>query len=110
MKFFILTVFFLGIGIVSFAQSKPGASKSKKDSQTQAAASEKATTTTEKKDCTWVDANKDGLCDVCGSKECKGKAAATAPRKSGCSPSCPMLRECGKAEGTAPPKEDKKLD
>ncbi|MFO7613546.1 MAG: hypothetical protein R6W71_02800 [Bacteroidales bacterium] len=110
MKFFILTVFFLGIGIVSFAQSKSETRKTQKEAQSQTVAPDQVKTTSAKAECTWVDANKDGLCDICGSKECKSKAAATAPRKSGCSPSCPVIKECGKAESTAPAKEGKKED
>lgn len=110
MKFFILTVFFLGLGAISTAQSKADAPVAKKDAPAQISSGDQAKTTGASADCTWVDANKDGLCDICGSKECKGKAAATAPKKSGCSPSCPVIKECGKTESTVPAKDGKKED
>lgn len=105
-KFFILLVLFLGIGVASFAQTATSAPADKKDGSTQ------VTTTPAKSDCKWVDANGDGKCDTCGKteKECKAACgdAKGEPKKEGCSSSCPMYKECTGKEGSAPPKDGKK--
>ena len=56
-----------------------------------------------KKECTFVDQNKDSKCDVCGSTAdaCKKDAAAAANGKD-CS-KCPSAAECGDKKGEVVP-------
>jgi hypothetical protein len=59
-----------------------------------------------KSDCTFVDKNKDGKCDVCGSTAdaCK-KEAATAEKSGDCS-RCPSAAECGAKKGDVVPAKE----
>ncbi|MDD3737449.1 MAG: hypothetical protein GX622_01710 [Bacteroidales bacterium] len=56
-----------------------------------------------KSECTFVDKNKDGKCDVCGSTAdaCK-KESATATKSTDCS-KCPSAAECGDKKGEVVP-------
>lgn len=105
MKSFILIVLFLGIGMMSYAQSQSEAPAAKKD----APAIEHSKATGAKAECKWVDANNDGKCDACGmtASECKEKCAP-APKKSGCASTCPMSKSCGENKAVAEPKDGRK--
>ena len=115
-KFLFLIVLFLGISALTFAQSQSAAPVQSKDAPAVVASPDQAKTgecaghqtTATKADCKWVDANSDGICDICGSKDkdCKSKPAA-AP-KSGCAASCQYHKECGKSMGSSPAKDGKK--
>jgi hypothetical protein len=117
-KFFILVILFLGIGVISYAQTQTAAPTDKKDVPAQVAPEQGKTmdcpghqSTTAKADCKFVDANMDGKCDNCGKteKECKESCApAAAPKKEGCGASCPMHKSCGESTGTTPATEPKK--
>ena len=98
-------ILFLGIGAATYAQSEASAPADKKDApKAQIVTDQNATAKT---GCTWVDANNDGKCDNCGktAAECKEKCAP-APKKEGCSSSCPMHKECGQT--SSPSKDGKK--
>jgi hypothetical protein len=118
-KLFFLIVLFLGISALTYAQTATTAPAEKKDAPAAVSTPDQAKTgectghqtmgaTTE---CKFVDANSDGKCDKCGKTEkeckesCKSAPAATETKKEGCSPSCPMHKECGKATGTTEPKK-----
>jgi hypothetical protein len=111
-KFFLLVIFFLGIGAISYAQTQTAAPAEKKDAPAQVVTPEQGKTTEcaghqagAKAECKWVDADKDGKCDTCGKteKECKD-ACKPADQKSG----CPMQKECGKSGASCCPSKDGK--
>jgi hypothetical protein len=117
-KLFLLFVLFLGISAFTYAQTQTAAPAEKKDAPTVVTTPDQAKTgectghqTMGAKECKWVDANGDGKCDTCGKTEkecketCKHDAGAAEPKKEGCSPSCPMHKECGKSTGTTEPKK-----
>lgn len=59
-----------------------------------------------KSECTFVDKDKDGKCDVCGStaNACK-KDATTATKGTDCS-KCPSAAECGDKKGEVVPAKE----
>jgi hypothetical protein len=100
-KSFIIILILVAFGIAAMAQSQEAPAAAKKDVPAQTISADKAKTgdcaghqTSAKADCKWVDANNDGLCDVCGSKECKDKKQTAAP-KSGAAAPCPHYKDCG---------------
>jgi hypothetical protein len=112
-KFFSLFVLFMLIGAYSFAQMATDGSNTQKDapkkevtidnSKGSVSASGNAAV---KADCKWVDSNNDGLCDVCGEKDCgkkEAKAATHVDNPSG----CPVKSSC-KPSGCCPSKDGKK--
>ncbi len=110
-KILFITLLFLGFSAAVMAQSQevPAAKKDAATTQTMTKSGDCSGTHTAKADCKWVDKNNDGLCDVCGSKECKDKQAAAAPKSSSAAP-CPYTKECGKTTscGAAKGSPDKK--
>jgi hypothetical protein len=60
-----------------------------------------------KKECTFVDQNKDGKCDVCGSTAdaCKKDCTTTATKGKDCS-KCPSAAECGDKKGEVVPAKE----
>jgi hypothetical protein len=114
-KFFFLVILFLGIGAISYAQTKTTApATDKSTAPAQVATPEQGKTgecqghqTTEvKANCKFVDANLDGKCDNCGKteKECQANCAP-APKKEGCGAACPMHKECGESGVKSEPKK-----
>ena len=101
-KFFFLFVLFMGIGVYTFAQAAADVSTTKKDSPRQEVSIDNSKSTvsssssmTAKSDCKWVDADKDGICDICGKKDC-GKKETKATMNSKSPSDCPVKSSCGK--------------
>jgi len=98
-------VFFLGIGMMTFAQSASEAPVTSKAKATTVTTKEAPAQSGEctgheaaaKADCTFVDANGDGICDTCGKKDCKDSKKAAASTGSKCDPAA-----CGSKSSTAP--------
>jgi hypothetical protein len=113
-KFVLILILFLGIGMSSYAQSQISASTEKKDAPVQVAGTEQAKSgesiqgqAVTKTDCKWVDANKDGVCDNCGRKDCQPKGQGSPSGK--CDPAaCQFHKECGKPASCGAAKDIKK--
>jgi hypothetical protein len=109
-KFFFLFILFMGFGMYTFAQSATDAVTVKKDTPKKEVTIEKSTTSqsVSKADCKWVDENKDGICDICGKKECGIKKAAASMK--GCDPAACKHQSKAKSCDHAKSKDGKKED
>jgi hypothetical protein len=114
-KFFILLILFLGISAFSYAQSKTDTPIDKKDASTQVITVDQTKSTdcphhqqtVSKSDCKWVDVNKDGVCDICGKKDCGDKCKSGLDKK--CDPTaCQYHKDGVKSAGCCPYKDGKK--
>jgi len=119
LKFFILFVLFLGIGVATYAQAQTSAPSDKKDAPAQVVNLDQGKsgecpghqTTVVKSDCKWVDANNDGICDTYNKakkdcmEKCKGESAK------GCDPAaCTGHNDGAKSAGCCPSKDGKKSE
>lgn len=103
-KILILLLLFMGIGVVTFAQSQTTAPADKKEAPSQVSTADQPAA---KADCKWVDADKDGICDTCGKKDCGSKSSATMTK--GCDPAaCNYHKEGASSSGCCPSKSGKK--
>jgi len=112
-KFFFLMVLFLGIGYISYAQSAADAPAAKQDETTKVTTTDQGksgecqqTQTVSTTECKWVDANNDGICDVCGKKDCGNKSKAVTSSK--CDPAACSSKSTAKPTGCCPSKDGKK--
>ena len=91
-KFFMMLVLFMSLGAFTFAQTQAEAPAEKKDApaktinvdqqkSTDCPHHQAAVKPECKVECKWVDADKDGICDTCGKKDCKEKCKTADGKK-----------------------------